>query len=121
MYVTPERTRVMQTPVDLHFRHELPHSPSLEQEVYDHVKKLETFFDRITSCRVVIDAPHQHQQHGRIYRVDIDLAVPGEILTVNRASDGDHAHEDLHVAVRDSFKAMRRQLQDYVGKLRKRA
>ncbi len=52
-----------------------------------------------------------------IYNVRIDLTVPGGTIAVNREPGEDHAHEDMHVAVRDAFDAARRKLQDHMRRL----
>ena len=43
--------------------------------------KLEEFFSRITSCRVVVEAPHRHHKSGELFHVRIDLGVPGHEST----------------------------------------
>lgn len=101
----------MQTPLQLTF-HQLPHSAALEADIKRRVDELESRFDRIVSCRVSVEAPHRHQHNGQLYRVSVDLGVPGRHLVVNGSSDDDAAHADAHVAVRDAFDAARRQLED---------
>ena len=107
----------MQTPLQITF-HQLPPSPALEADVRARVDELATFFDRIVSCRVLIEAPHNHHHQGQLYRVRIELGVPGERIVVGRSPDEDGAHGDPYVAVRDAFRAARRQLEDHVRRLR---
>ena len=107
----------MQTPLQITF-HQLPPSPALEADVRQRVDELATFFDRIVSCSVLIEAPHHHHHQGRLYRVRIEIGVPGEHIVVGRSPDEDGAHADPHVAVRDAFRAARRQLEEHVGRLR---
>lgn len=107
----------MEVPVTIAFQN-LDRSDWIEEDVRGHLQKLEEFYDRITSCHVVVEAPHRHHKHGNLYRVRIVLSVPHRELVVDRDS-GDHAeHVDLHVAIRDGFKALRRQLEDFVRDLR---
>ena len=40
--------------------------------------------------------------------------MPGKSLIINHAGPANHAHEDVYVAIRDSFSAATRQLEDYV-------
>ena len=98
--------------------------------------KLDTFFDRITSCRVVVEAPHRHHKWGELFHVRIELGVPGAELVVSHeptsratlSRDEEVAlkkhieihpeHKDVYVAVRDAFASARRRLQDYVKRLR---
>ena len=65
-------------------------------------------------CRVTVEAPHKHHHQGNLYTVRIDLRYPGGETVVSRDPSAHHAHEDVYVALRDAFKAVRRQLQDLV-------
>jgi len=89
-------------------------SEALEAKIRSRVEKLEQMFSSITSCRVVIEAPHHHQQKGNSFRVSIDLTIPhGELIA--RSSDGP-AHQDVYIAVRDAFDALGRQLRSRVSR-----
>ena len=44
--------------------------------------------------------------------------MPGDEIVVNRERRFDHAHEDVYVAMRDAFDAVRRRLEDYVRRMR---
>ena len=92
----------------------MPPSEALETHIRDKVQKLESFFEHIVSCRVVVEVPHKHKQQGKQFNVRIDLGVPGSEIVVNR----DH-HEDVYVALRDAFDAAKRQLEDYVRRMRR--
>jgi len=107
----------MQTPLQITF-HQLPPSPALEADVRKRVDELQTFFDRMTSCRVLIEAPHHHHHQGRLYWVRIEIGVPGAHVVVGRSPDENGAHADPYVAVRDAFRAARRQLEDHAARLR---
>jgi cold shock CspA family protein/ribosome-associated translation inhibitor RaiA len=101
----------MEVPLQVTFRGMRP-SPALRADVVAHAEKLAEFQRRITRIRVVIAAPHRHHRHGRLFRVGVELAVPGDVLASARSPTADHAHEDPSVAVRDAFDAVRRRLQD---------
>ncbi|HQT77910.1 MAG TPA: HPF/RaiA family ribosome-associated protein [Rhodopila sp.] len=107
----------MQEPVRITFRN-LPSSPAVEEQVRKRVEELERFFHRITACRVVIEEPHRHHQHGRLYRIHIELVVPGREIVIQRDPPAHQAHEDLPVAIHNAFDAARRQLQDYARVMR---
>lgn len=104
----------MEFPLEITFR-DIPSIPKVEEEIRDRATKLQQLYGRIVLCRVVIEAPHRHHHKGNLYQVRIHLGVPGEDLYVNREG-GNHAHEDVHVAVRDAFQAAHRQLLDYVDR-----
>ena len=107
----------MQTPVQITFRG-MDTSPAVEARIRDKVRKLETFHDRITSCRVVVEAPHRRHQKGKLFLVSIDVTVPGGELVVNTGKRFNHSHEDVYVALRDAFNAIRRQLEDHAREVR---
>jgi ribosome-associated translation inhibitor RaiA len=97
------------TPLQTTYRN-MPPSDAVEEDIRQRLAKLEDVTDRITSCRVLIEAPTEHHRHGGLFRVRVELALPGEMLVVGDPPDHDHAHEDAHVAIRDAFKAARRRL-----------
>jgi cold shock CspA family protein/ribosome-associated translation inhibitor RaiA len=101
----------MQVPLEIVF-HNCDRSPAVEAAVRERAAKLERLANGITSCRVTVEAPHKHHQQGNLYTVRVDLRYPGGEAVVNRSPGVNHAHEDVYVALRDAFKAARRQLQD---------
>lgn len=103
----------MSFPLTISFR-DMDPSPAIEEFVRRWASKLETIYDRIERCQVVIERPHQHHHKGQRYRVRVSLGVPGPDIEVSHDHALDGAHEDLHVAVRDAFRAARRQLEDHV-------
>jgi len=90
---------------------DLPVSPALDETIRKKADKLNHFYDRINSCRVVIEIPQKHKHQGKLFNVRIDLNVPGKVLVVNRKLD-----EDIYIAVRDAFSAMERQLEEHSRK-----
>ena len=107
----------MQQPVEIHFRG-MDRSAAIEARVREKAAWLETFHDRIGSCRVVVEAPHRHHHKGQLYTVRVDVTVPGAEVVVDRAPAEDHAHEDVYVAIRDAFDAARRRLEDQARRRR---
>ena len=106
----------MKRPLQITFRG-LPPTPTLEARVRASVDELETLFDGIVSCRVSIETPHRHHHKGALYRVRVDLGVPGRHIVVGRSPDEHAAHADPYVAVRDAFRAVGRKLEDYARRL----
>ena len=82
--------------------------------IEQHAAKLEQFHDRITACRVVVNAQHAHMGRTTLYNVRIDLTLPGEEIAVRRK-----IQPDLLTAVQDAFEAAGRQLHDFVGRQRR--
>lgn len=93
--------------------HNMERSDALEAAVRTRVEHLDRFADDVMSCRVVLDQVQMHQHQGRPFGVRIELTVPGHELVVNRVQD-----EDIHVALREAFDDMKRQLEDVVRRRR---
>jgi len=109
----------MQIPLDVTFRN-MDRDEHVARRINSHVMKLEAFHDAIISCHVVVEAPHHRHRKGERYHVGIRLTVPHREITVGREAHEHHTHEDIHVAVHDAFKIVRRQLQDHLRELRGR-
>jgi ribosomal subunit interface protein len=103
----------MQIPLQITFRDMEP-SEAVEARIREKAAKLDRHYDRIMSCRVMVEAPHGHHHQGRLFHVRIDLTVPeGELVVTQAHHHKDHAHEDVYVAIRDAFNAIQRQLEDH--------
>lgn len=81
---------------------------SVRAEITEKAQKLNKFCDCIIKCRVVVETPHRHHHEGKLYNVQVHITVPGKELVVKR-----EPHEDLNVAIRNSFDAARRKLEDF--------
>lgn len=103
----------MQISLAVTFRHMEP-SATLDTAIREHAKNLERFCDDIISCHVIVETPHKHHRKGNLFHIRIDAAIPGKEIVVKRSPDQHHAHEDPYVALRDAFKSMRQQLEDYM-------
>ena len=102
----------MQTPLELSFKN-MGRSEAIEARVQIMVEGLERLYGGITSCHVFVTAPHHRQRKGNHFDVRIEVRVPGTELAVNDAPGDVNAHEDVYVAIRDSFRAMERQLEKW--------
>lgn len=84
-------------------------SPGLDAELRERVAALDTFYDRINHCEVVVEAPAvHHHRTGGPFLVRIRLTVPGAELVADH-----QAEDELPVAIREAFSAIRRRLQDH--------
>ena len=107
----------MQTPLQIVF-HNMEPSAAVEANIRERAAKLERFSDKITRCRVTVEAPHKHHHKGNIYHIAVDIDVPDTEIVASRNPQQNHAHEDIYVAIRDAFKCARRQLEQYERKRR---
>ncbi len=112
------------------------HSDAVEAEVIARLRKLETYYDRIMGCHVLLELVQRHHEAGNRYHVRIDLTVPGEEIVVSHAASLHGTDQDIHlakptkqdeadperkyalVAVHKAFDIARRRLQDYARRQR---
>jgi ribosome-associated translation inhibitor RaiA len=97
--------------------HGLDSSPAMEAQARRRTAGLAQLSDRIIACKVALEAAHRSQRQGAVYRVRIELMIPGGEIVVSQEPTTDHAHEDMRVAIRDAFDAARRQLRDRMRRL----
>ncbi len=109
----------MQVPVTITLRH-IESSPALEARIHAKVQKIAQLFQSIISCKVVVEEKHHHKHNGNIFAVHITLSIPGENIYITREAEKNHAHEDVYVALRDAFDALRNQLVARVDKMKRK-
>lgn len=110
----------MEEPLEITF-HNLEPSPAVEAEIRERFAKLERLYDRVTACRISVEALHKQHRTGNVYEVHIDLLVPGAELAVSRQpkkAKERYANPDVYTSIRDAFAAAERQLKKYKRQLR---
>lgn len=107
----------MTVPLQITFR-DLPPSSAVEAEIRERAENLERVFDRLTSCRVIVEGRHRPQRAGRVAHLCVELSLPGKVITVGRGAAEFEAHDDVFVAVRVAFDAARRRLDRYAQRRR---
>ncbi len=91
--------------------HDVVLTPEVEKFITERAERLEMFYNRIHSAKLVVEGYTNHHRKGGPFDVRIDLAVPGTTIAVTRQRD-----DDLRVALRNAFDAADRQLRDYARK-----
>jgi cold shock CspA family protein len=125
----------MKLPLQITF-HNMESSELAKEWVRGEAEKLDTFYDRIMSCRVALELLHRHQQKGNPFHVRIELVLPGKEIVVKREPglgsrarqllqgeltkklEVESPHKDLRFAITEAFKAAGRRLQDYARRQR---
>jgi cold shock CspA family protein/ribosome-associated translation inhibitor RaiA len=102
----------MQRPLQITSR-DFTMTEAIEAQIRERAGSLEEFYERLTGCHVVLEAPVKHHMKGGPFSVRIDLRVPGKELSVTRQHG-----TDLSIAVREAFDAAKRQLEDYAREQR---
>jgi hypothetical protein len=107
----------MNTPLQFSF-HNVPRSELIETAIREAAARLEGSYDRIMSCRVIVDQPHRHQKEGSPYQVRIDLKVPGAELVVKREPAEHLTLAELDTVIHEAFDDMQRQLDEFLNRRR---
>jgi len=102
----------MKIPLQITFRN-MPHSDAIEAKINEKAAKLDKFYDRIMSCRIVVEESQRRQHQGKLFSVHIDITSPGKELAVTREEN-----EDPYVALRDAFNTAARRLEEHARRKR---
>ena len=107
----------MTVPLEIHF-HGLDKSEAMETRVREKFAKLEKHFDRMSGCRVVLEAPHRNPAKAKEFQVKIEISVKGgKPIIINHEREGAHANEDLALTIRDAFEVALRQVNEMASQL----
>jgi len=119
----------MLLPVQVSFRN-IQERAALEPYVIKEAAKLERYYNRISSCRVMVERP-QRATSGKLFHVRIDVGVPNGELVVRHTptlhgtlqhlkeqrsrqeADSVLLQKNPQRAIHEAFQEMSRQLQDY--------
>jgi ribosome-associated translation inhibitor RaiA len=111
----------MMTEVEVHF-HGIEKSDAIEQRVRDKVAKLQRHFERMTSCRVGIEATQRSPQKPKVFEIKIEIGMPRrQPIVVRHERVGSHASEELCLALRDAFEAAMRKVDGTAAKIGQRS
>ena len=88
-------------------------SAALEERIRKLAQSLEKFSSRIIHCHAIVQLPHKKGRQAHIYEVHVQLTMPGTQLIAQHEHSELRSHADPYVAVRDAFRAVRRQLRDH--------
>ena len=97
----------MTVPLQITFR-DLPSSSAVEAQIRERAENLERVFDRLTSCRVIVEGRHRPQRAGKVTHLCIELTLPGKTITVGRGAAEFEAHDDIFVRAPRGFRCRSR-------------
>lgn len=110
----------MDVPPQITFRG-ISSSDALRSLIEDKIEGLAKAHERINSCRVAVEKPHEHQESGNPYRVRVAVTVPPGKELVGTAGQLDNdLNDELRTVVIDAFDAVRRQLVELAERQRGR-
>lgn len=109
----------MERPLDIAF-HNISSTPEAEAEIRSQVDKIQNRYTMVTGCRVSVEVPHRHQQHGNMCSVHVTFSVPGREIAVSHEphhAKERRAHPDMVACIKDAFKMAEKRLETYKGHL----
>ena len=107
----------MTVPLEIHF-HGLDKSDAMETRVREKFAKLARHFDRMSGCRVVLEAASRNPAKAKVFCVKIEISVKGgKPIIINHEREGAHANEDLALTIRDAFDTALRQVDEMASQL----
>jgi hypothetical protein len=72
----------------------------------------------MTSCRVVLEAPHRGPNKPKVFQIKIEIGIPHrQPVIVRHEREGGQAHSELPLAIRDAFEAAMRKVDGESAKL----
>jgi len=108
----------MSLPVEITFRG-MDSSDFVSSSIREHADRLGTAHVDVQSCRIVVEAPSNHHNHGQPFHVRLEIRVPGEDIVIDREPGRPvPAHEDVYVAITDAFHCARRRLEERMRRRR---
>ena len=99
----------------------IDHSQAVEEAVQKRAEKLQRYTDQIQSLRVTLESPHNNHHKGKVYHVGVEAFIPNHDIVVNHEQHDKHSHEDIYVAIRDTFDAVERQIKELAEKQRRQS
>lgn len=106
----------MNVPLQITFRG-MESSEALSERIREAAEKLEKFDDRIIACKVTVEQPHRHHQHGNPFHIRIQVSVPGAEIVVDHGQRTETTNENAYAAVNEAFETMKRRLNEKHRKL----
>ena len=110
----------MQVPLEIAF-HNVEHSDWAEDEIRNHVARLEDIYKRLTSCRVRVDQRANNAQQTIPPVVRIEIGLPGrkDIVVAHEPERLQRKYQrpDLHHAINEAFRIAERQLSQFKERL----
>ncbi len=94
-------------PLQVTFK-KVPSSEAIESTIKEKASKLNKFYERIMSCRVVVDSVQRRHHRGKLYGIRIDITIPRKEIAVTREEN-----EDIYVSLRNAFDSAFRILEEH--------
>lgn len=102
----------MTYPISITFQ-DLEPSQALVEDIQRHAERLQHFAPQIAECRVSVSRGTARHRKGNPFLVRARASLPGGQFEAGCSDGPDASHADPYVAVRDTFDALCRQLQDF--------
>lgn len=84
---------------------------TIKDYVNDKIGGLAKYWDRIIDADVEVGLTNKHHQSGEIYRCEVNMRVPGDILRVQKTE------KDLYKAIDKVKDHLREKIEEHQGRL----
>jgi cold shock CspA family protein/ribosome-associated translation inhibitor RaiA len=107
----------MQIPLQIAIK-DLEYTDAMDSRIRQKAERLDQFASDIIRCRVMLEPVAKHHIHQTLYKVRIDVTLPGKTISVTREPSMHWEHGEVHAAIGEAFDLTIRQLEDYVRRRR---
>ncbi|MEX2532245.1 MAG: HPF/RaiA family ribosome-associated protein [Gemmatimonadota bacterium] len=108
----------MEVPPEIAFRGVEPNE-ALKDRIQEGIEDLEEVYDRIVSCRVMVEDTTPARHSGKRYRVRLDVGIPNQSVVVDHRPPEAEGARDPQQAVKGAFDVARRRLKGLKTRPRK--
>lgn len=108
----------MDVPPEVAFRGLEP-TDALKARILEGIEDLEEVYDRLVSCRVMVEDTTAARHSGKLYRVRLEISVPNQTVVVDRTPKQADDVRDVYQAVKHAFDIARRKLDELKHKQRR--
>lgn len=89
-------------------------TPALKEYATENINTLDKFHNNIIEARIELEKTTNHHQKGEIYRAEVNLKVPGDLIRVEKTA------EDINSAVEMAKDALKKTLRRHKEKEQER-
>lgn len=103
---------------EIALRHVAP-TKALKTWIHEGIARLERVYERLITCRIMVEQAERSHKKGNHYRVRIEMSVPGSPpLVVRRNPAARDTNEELQQAIGEAFDRARAMLVDFAQRQR---
>lgn len=99
----------MQVEPEIAFR-DVPATDSHKDLILDGIERLEEIYPDLISCRTVVTDTTPDRRSGNVYRVRVEVSIPGRTIVVDPTDSAPDENRDVAQSINHAFHLARRRL-----------